>query len=288
MTETRRVALLANPERDRLVSDVASALDSLDSIRLEPASATDRADAVRRAVADGADTVVAVGGDGTQRSVAEGLVGTDAALGVIPGGTVNLLAQVLGLGELDRAVEAIVSGTRRSIDVGRSNGELFVLNTSSGLDASVITEAARGHKERYGRLSFLRAAVSSFRHVRATHLVVTVDGDACYEGRATSVIVTNVAERSSSDLRIAPSADFDDGVLDVLIVRAEGVWATLRLVVTLVRGREPRTDDLLRCAGSSIDVVWARPMDCQRDGDATDGSARYEISADPGALTVLT
>ncbi len=288
MDKTRRVVILANPERDELVSDVVKALGSLDPTMLEPPSADEIIDSVRSAVTDGADTVVAVGGDGTQRSVAAGLVGSGAALGVIAGGTVNLLAQVLGLDELDRAVAAIEDGSRRSIDVGRCNGELFLLNASSGFDASVIAEADEGNKERFGRLSFLRAALAAFRRVRATHVTVTIDGARCFDGRAMSVIVTNVAERSSSDLRIAPEARFDDGILDVLIVRAATVRASLRLMWTLARDGTPRSEDMLRGAGAAIDIAWARSVDSQCDGDPTDRSKRFEVRTEPAALVVLT
>ena len=288
MDNTRSVAILTNPERDELVAEVVKALGSLDPTMLEPASADEIIDSVRTAVTGGADTVVAVGGDGTQRSVAAGLVGSDAALGVIAGGTVNLLAQVLGLDELDRAVATIADGSRRSIDVGRCNGELFLLNASSGYDATVIAEADDGHKERFGRLSFLRAAAAAFRRVRAAHVTITIDGEPCFDGRAMSVIVTNVAERSSSDLRIAPEARFDDGILDVLIVRADTVRVSLRLLWALARDRTPRSQDLLRGAGAEIDIEWTRPMDGQCDGDPTGRSKRFEVRTEPAALVVLT
>ncbi len=286
MTETRRLAVLANPKRDHLVADVVAALDSMSPEMLEPATAADIVDCVRDAADRGADTVVAVGGDGTQRSVAAGIVGSGTALGVVPGGTVNLLAQVLGLAEVEQAVAAIIDGSRRAIDVGRCNGDLFVLNNSSGYDATVIAEAARGHKERFGRLSFVRAAISAFRLARPTPVVVTIDGSPVFEGRAMSVIVTNVAERSSSDLRIAPDARFDDGVLDVIVVRAATVRATLRLAWAVTHDREPTTDDVIRATGAEIDVKWTRPVDGQSDGDATERTSHFSVVVEPGALDV--
>ncbi len=287
MTQTRHVALLANPERDHLVADVIDALASMHPEILEPTTPADIAECVRSAADDGADTVVAVGGDGTQRSVATGIIGTGAALGIVPGGTVNLLAQVLGVDEVDRAVAAIIDGSRRAIDVGRCNGDLFLLNTSSGYDATVIAEANRGHKERWGRWSFVRAAISTFRHVRPHSVMVVIDGDVIFDGRATSVVVTNVAERSSSDLRIAPDARFDDGVLDVLIVRAATVRASLRLAWALTHDRDPSTDDVIRATGAAIDVNWARPVDAQGDGDATERARHFSVVVEPGALDVL-
>lgn len=286
MTASRHVALLVNPERDELGDDVRSALSGVSPRPLEPSSADHIVDSVRQAARQGADTVVAVGGDGTQRSVADGVVGTNTALGVIPGGTVNLLAQVLGLADVDDAVAAILRARRRTIDVGRCNSELFVLNASSGFDAATIAAAATGHKARFGRLTFLRAAVSALRSSRSHHVEVVVDNEAVFSGRAMSVIITNVAARSSADFRIAPDALFDDGRLDVLIVRASTVAGMVRLAWTLARHGTPRRSDLLRAAGANIDVTWSRPVDGQVDGEPLGRARHFAHQVEAGRLHV--
>nr|WHW29186.1 hypothetical protein [uncultured bacterium] len=278
--------MLVNPQRSERGDEVLGALEDLGVRRLEPAATSEIGEQVDAAVADGADTVVAVGGDGTQRLVGAALAGTSTALGVIPGGSVNLLAQILGLDDVAAAVDAVVRADSRAIDVGTCNGEVFILNSSSGYDAAVIAAADSGHKARFGRLTFVHAAVSALRRTRPRRVVVTVDGSVEFSGRAMSVITTNVAERSSADLKVAPAAEFDDGQLDVLIVRATTPVALVRLAWTLARGGTPRRSDLLRATGEEIVVEWSGSVDGQIDGDPRPRAQRFRYQVAPGALRV--
>ena len=152
----------------------------------------------------------------------------------------------------------------------------------------MIARADEGHKARFGRLTFVRAAVGVFRRFRANRVEVVVDGDVQFVGRAMSVIVTNVAERSSSEFLVAPDALIDDGRLDVLIVRATSAWTSLRLVVALARGTEPRRADLVRASGAAIDVRWTTVVHGQIDGDPTGTATSFDHTAARGALTVMT
>src|SRR2546427_8766774 len=128
----RKAALLYNPlsgrRRERRVKDVEAALAVLQEAGVEanaeptlgPAAAGDQA---RQAIAQGCDTILACGGDGTVNDVLQGVVGTDAALGVIPLGTANALAHDLRLPFLAAAAaRAALVGQRRRVAVGREIG----------------------------------------------------------------------------------------------------------------------------------------------------------------------
>lgn len=277
--------LLVNPDRDevveRLVELVGRALE-----RIEPQRPDDIRPAVAQAVADGATVVAAVGGDGTQRTVASALIETTAAMAVIPGGTVNLLATALGLAELEDAADALTSGDHRSIDVARCNDQTFLLNASSGYDAEVIGRADDGLKQRFGRFGFVAAAFTEIRSLRSTRVVVEIDGDPSFNGPATTVIVTNVAQRSSADVLIAPAAEIDDGALHVLIVRAASLDSLARVVVNVVRRRPLRRDDVVRLTGASVHVEWSKVTAGQIDGDPIEAAGRFEHTVQPGALRV--
>jgi diacylglycerol kinase (ATP) len=272
----QRVVVVVNPARSEVVDELLALLDGRADVMVVE-SEGDLVDSIR-AAADDADTVAVVGGDGSQAAAAAALAGTGTALGVVPGGTVNLLARILGVGTLESAAEAIVEGPTGTIDLGDADGSTFVLNASSGFDAAVMRRVDDAAK-RWGRVGYFVTGVREFLSYRSRQVVVTVDGEQWFQGRSMTVMVTNFGQRGAADLTIAPGSAPDDGELDVVVQRCDTVPTMARAIWALLRGRSPRSDDLLVGHGRRIDVRWPRPTMTQRDGDAT-GPAReiaYEI-----------
>ncbi len=263
------IAIVVNPERSDDLDDLLDALGvgRSDVDLLEP----DDAEGLESAVADDAgrvDVVAAIGGDGTQRSVASALQGSRTALAVVPGGTVNLLARVIGTSSIEQAAEAIRGGQFRTIDTGAVDGETFVLQASTGYDAAVMRRIDDSAK-RWGRLGYFVTGVRELRAQRPRTVEVTVDGERFFRGRALTVMVANVGERGSRDLTVARGSAFDDGLLDVVVQRCDTAWGMARTIWALTRDRDPDSDDLVVGHGTSIDVRWSVAVAAQRDGDST-------------------
>ena len=308
--QQQRIAVVVNPERrDELEQFLAATVDGradgpVDIEVIEPDGFDEFVDALRNA-AESFDVVAAIGGDGTQRTAAQALKGTGAALAIVPGGTVNLLARVLGVTSIEDAGAAVVGGRRRTIDTGVIVGdrsgvpqdgqahdeetdgdETFVLQASTGYDAAVMERVDDGAK-RWGRLGYFLTGVRTLRSHRPRHVRVTIDGALFFAGRAMSVMVTNVGERGSAEFTIAPGSAPDDGRLDVVIQRCDSARTMMRTLWTLYRKREPRADDLLVEHGRAVGVTWSPPVACQRDGDAAGRCVRADYRIDPASLTVL-
>jgi diacylglycerol kinase family enzyme len=283
----RRVVVVVNPERTKMADELMSRLDThgLDVAVERPDDAGRLPDTVRRAADGGADTVAVVGGDGSQCSAAGVLADTGVALGVVPGGTVNLLARILGVDSVDTAAAAIATGATRTIDLGASGDSAFVLNASSGFDADVMQRVDDGAK-RWGRLGYVAAGVGELRSARSNRVEVTLDGDPWYSGRAMTVMVTNFGQRGSADFEVAPGSAPDDGVLDVVVQRCDNVPTMARTLWALGRGRTPRREDLVVAHGERIGVRWERSVRAQRDGDATGTTRELQYTVRPGALLV--
>ncbi len=282
------MAVLVNPERTAMADALLQALSErgISAARTVPDAPDQIAAAVADALAEGADVIAAIGGDGTQRTVADALRGTDGVLAVVPGGTVNLLGQVLDIHDAEDAADAIAEGTPRTLDMGEVDGHPFILNASSGYDAAVIGQVDDDGK-RFGRLAYLAVGVATLRRHRPRTVVVTVDGAVGYRGRAMGVIVLNVGQRASADFVLAPDADPADGRLDVVVQRADTPSALGRAAVALARGQRPSPDDLVLLQGAEVEVVWDVAMDAQRDGDPLEARRRLRHRAVPGALRVL-
>jgi diacylglycerol kinase (ATP) len=122
----------------------------------------------RDAVAAGADLVLVLGGDGTINEVANGIIPSRVPLGILPGGTANVLANELGLGNgLERAIERLGKCVERRIAVGRlcngrPDGRYFLLMLGAGLDATIVTKVHDGLKARAGKLAYWIAGFGEF------------------------------------------------------------------------------------------------------------------------------
>lgn len=136
----------------------------------------------RRYAEGGCPTIVAAGGDGTVSAVASAIVGTDAALGVLPLGTLNHFAKDAGIPlGLDAAVDTILAGHTRPVDVGEVNGRIFVNNSSIGLYPAIVAE--RSELQRRGVrkwVAFARAILKIMQRVPHYHVSLHADGK--YDG----------------------------------------------------------------------------------------------------------
>ena len=114
----------------------------------------------RNAVEEGFVRIVAAGGDGTVNHVANGIAGTNAALGLLPLGTVNVFAMELGLpaNNLQVCWSIIEDGNVRLVDLPNANGKHFVQLAGVGLDAQVVKETSLAFKRSFGPLSYLISA----------------------------------------------------------------------------------------------------------------------------------
>ncbi|MDX1382667.1 MAG: diacylglycerol kinase family lipid kinase [Thermoanaerobaculia bacterium] len=219
-------------------------------------------------VAAGAiEAVFGLGGDGTLREIAIGLLGSRLPLGVLPGGTTNVLATCLGLpGDAVAAGEALAAGEPEVVDfdVGLCGSEPFLMMVSAGIDAVVLARASQTAKKRWGRLAVGSQALSALRDYDFPRYTLSSRG---HREAGSFAIVSNVPFYGGA-FRMTPMASFQDGILDLGIFRGTGPRATLGFALDVARGRHPRRDDV---------ELWQARM-ARLDGD---GRARLQIDGDP-------
>jgi diacylglycerol kinase (ATP) len=173
----------------------------------------------RQAAEDGADIVVAYGGDGTVMEVANGLVGTEVALGVVPGGTGNVLSIELEIPQAsEEAAQLLVSPHKvRKVDVGQSGDRSFLLRAYVGFDAQRIQLTTREMRDRYGKMAYLIAALKAIPESEAIRFNLTLD-DEEVECEGFTCIVQNAGNMGLRGLTLAPGVSIDDGLLDVVVI----------------------------------------------------------------------
>lgn len=234
------------------------------------------------AVKRGARLVVAWGGDGTVNEVATSLVGTAAALGVVPSGSGNGLARELGVARRpERALADALAATPRSIDAGELGGRLFVNIAGIGFDAHVAECFDRDHRGRRGLATYARITCREMWRYEARDYRV----DDAVLRRALLVTVANTGQWGNG-ARIAPEARPDDGRLDLVVFeessRLSAIAAIPRLFLgTFTAARGVSTRRIERAA-----IECDRPMAFHVDGEPALGGTRLEVAVRPAALRV--
>ncbi|MCU0260600.1 MAG: hypothetical protein MUE78_06240, partial [Ilumatobacteraceae bacterium] len=199
----------------------------------------------RRAVEDGAGMVLAWGGDGTVLGVIEGMVGTGVPLGILPGGTGNLLARNLGIPlDLAAAVATAYAGINRTIDLlevdlGHGERRLSAVMCGTGWDAEMMA-APEALKRRLGWGAYAVVGAVEVRQ-RPMRLLIAVDDEPEVELRGRTVLVANVGMLVAG-LDLIPEAAPDDGLLDVMVIDPSTPLDWARTTTGVVRGTDSSRD----------------------------------------------
>jgi YegS/Rv2252/BmrU family lipid kinase len=236
-----------------------------------------------KAVAAGADLVLAWGGDGTVQRCVDALAGTGVALAIVPAGTANLLATNLGVPkDVDAAVDVALYGARRTLDVGRVNGERFAVMAGAGFDAVMIRDADGAMKDRVGRLAYVWTGAKALRlPTRGTRVVV--DGREWFSGETSCVLVGNVGTISGGITAFADARP-DDGRLDVGVVTASGVLQWFRVLGRMATGKAHRSPLVKTTSGAAIDVEFDTKTVYELDGGHRPKTKRLKVRVEPGAI----
>jgi YegS/Rv2252/BmrU family lipid kinase len=275
---------LAKADTGRLKNALReSGLDPTTWIAIEKGSAATKATA--KALDRGADVVLVCGGDGTVRAASQTLVGTKAALAVLPTGTANLFASAMKFSDdPTELVDLIRGGERRTIDTGTCNGLTFNIMAGTGFDAALI-DSADDDKERLGMAAYVRAGIKQARAREAYEMRVEIDDKRVFEGSASCVLVANIGTLKGG-VEAFPNASPSDGVLDVAVVTATGLKAWTGLMVSAVRGRQHLSGHAQMWSGRSISVRTDSKHRFELDGGVKGTAKKFEFAVVPGSLTV--
>ena len=212
-------------------------------------------------------------------------------LGLLPGGTGNLLARALGLDVEDAAgaMEIVLGGREEQIDVGvlRADGgeeHVFLVMAGMGLDAEMMGRTDERLKAAVGWVAYLTGGLRALAEGGFGAWVQLAGGPAVRR-YARSVVVGN-SGRLVGGLDLMPDARLDDGLLDIAVVAPRGVRGWVHALVALASGRRGKRD-LDRRQAPVVRVRAAEPTQAQLDGDPIGAFRELEVRVNPGALRVL-
>ena len=286
-----RVVLVFNPESGRvraketMLGRVVPVLSRAGmNVEVRPTERPGHATEIAaQAARDGAERVLSWGGDGTLNEVMRALAGTETALGVLPGGTVNVFAREVGIPRsIEAATETFVRGEVRSIPVGVASERPFLLMAGVGLDAEVVRRLKTDFKHALGAGAFW---LDGFRML-ARYPMPTIRVRS--EGREVegSGLIAGKIRRYGPRYMITPEARLEEPLLHVVVFRGRKRRDYLRYLAGIVGGFHLRFDDVVSFKTSALTVEADSSVPCQIDGEYA-GCTPVELHVRDRALSVV-
>jgi len=292
----RPVVVIANPTAGRgkagtLIGKVDAILRGLGidhTVRVSE-SAADMERLARAAADDGAEIVAALGGDGSVGLVANGLIGTTAALAMLPGGTGDDFAKaVAGTGKLEAAAKLLAVPDIRPIDVVKVTAGAHVRHyvniAGAGFDSEVNETANAMTVKLGGTGTYIAAVLKTLQRFVPAHYAIEVDGERL-EVDAMLAIVAN-SQQYGGGMRVCPDASVIDGQLDICIVEALGKGAFLKAFPRVFRGTHLSHPKVRSMRGAVVTMEANRRIQVYADGERVGPlPAIFEVL--PGALRAV-
>lgn len=311
--KTKRIALIYNPSsgnrRERRLQDILTVRSTIQSqgheaFVIPTRTAGSAGDQTREAIAAGYDTIFACGGDGTVNEVLQGIVNTDAVLGVIPLGTANCLANDLGLAlHPAKAAEELLSMQPRSVavgvleyggDAGAAHRRYFTVAAGIGVDAELMSKTSTELKKKFGFLAYGMRGAELYARGNFPMFSVTYTDAITRERKsevASQVIVARIGYFGALLKNFVPGASLTKNYAQIVIFKTASRLKYLCYVLDAFRGRLVPGADVV--FAPALDLSCAPPLGMsneaihiEADGDLM-GSLPAKISMLPGALRLL-
>ena len=287
----RSIAVIVNPSAGggragRVLDQAEHALRSHGvEYAVERTRSLEHARELASTAADAGHVAAALGGDGLIGAVAGALKHTNGVLGILPGGRGNDFGRVLGIpSEPDAAVQVLLSGPIKPLDLGQAGDGTFVGIASCGFDSEANRIANQARLVR-GNLVYAYGALRALAGWRPATFTVTLDG-----ARTRTITGYTVAAASSKayggGMLMAPDASLEDGLLDVVMVGHAPKRRFLRLLPTVFKGEHVRQPNVEVERAEEVLIQADRPFTMYADGDPI-ADLPVTVRALPGAVRVI-
>ncbi len=225
------------------------------------------------------DRIVCAGGDGTLDEIVTGLMsaGSKAPIGYIPTGSTNDFARSMGIPRtIRRAMHKAAGETLFRCDLGRFNSRYFVYVAAFGLFTDVTYETDQNMKNLFGYSAYLAEAVRRLPSIRSIPLRVTFDEDVI-TGNFLVGLITNSDSVGGMKRLTGPDVKLNDGVFEVMLVKAPDNIADLTLIGPAVLDRRIRSDNVIFFKCSKISFESDEPIAWNLDGEFGGMTDRADI-----------
>lgn len=212
--------------------------------------------------------IYAVGGDGTLNEVLNGMVGTNSTLACIPGGSGNdFIKSVVSKFDRRRILLDTILGTEREVDLGMADDRYFLNIASLGFDANVVKNS-----EKYktgpivpNKVSYLLSVISTAMDIKPEKVRIIADGEV-FDEEVFMVAVAN-GKYYGGGIKIAPLAEIDDGLLEVIIVTDIDRAKVMKFLPKAIAGKHMGLPELQYRRCKRVEIVAEEPVYINVDGE---------------------
>ncbi|WP_407271324.1 diacylglycerol kinase [Radiobacillus sp. PE A8.2] len=214
------------------------------------------------------DVIIAAGGDGTINEVINGMAEKPnrPKLGIIPVGTTNDFSRALSIPRnIQKAVDVIIEGRTTALDIGRVNQEYFMNIAGGGKLTELSYEVPSKLKTMIGQLAYYLKGIEMLPSLRPTHVRIEYDGNV-FEDEIMLFLVSNTNSVGGFE-KLAPTAQMDDGLFDLLILRKTNLADFIRIATLALRGAHLEDSLIFYTRAKHIKVNTEEKMQLNIDGE---------------------
>lgn len=277
-------------DRGRAAARVDEVLRGLKALGINPMLFTttkpgEATEIARELVHERVPVIAAAGGDGTLNEVAQALVGTNTALGIIPMGSGNDFLRSLARSVIfSEALRRLAQGKPNPVDVGEANGRFYLNSLGMGIDGQIAEDFIRWKFLR-GELGYLWAALYEVARFRPFHLGIRSDVGS-WEFRGLMISVMN-GSHTAGGFHLAPGASLTDGALNLIAIRHYPRLARLPILLKVRQGKHLGMKGVRSALVRWAEVQTDRPLRVYVDGELLPRTAELSLRVHPRSLLVV-
>nr|WP_156288595.1 diacylglycerol kinase family protein [Oceanobacillus salinisoli] len=239
-----------------------------------------------------AKAIIAIGGDGTVHKIINELVGSKVPFGIIPAGSGNDFCRGMGIPlKYDQALERILKGEQKFIDVGNINDKFFATIVGIGFDGRVaqVTNQSQNKKllnlAGMGSVSYIINVLKVLFYYKPTNVELKIDQKYAKHQNVWLIAIAN-SPFYAGGMMICPNAKNDDQFFDICMVKEISRWQLLRIFPSVFKGKHVNHPAVTILRAKEVEIVSNSPMIAHGDGEMI-GETPLKIIISPSTLCVL-
>jgi YegS/Rv2252/BmrU family lipid kinase len=239
----------------------------------------------RDAVEKGYTHIISVGGDGTAYEVINGIGSSKAILGILPSGTGNDFVRMIKKSkDYDEILKTLKISKTKKIDIGKANNRYYLNCSSVGIDAEIVKETEKIKKYISGPSAYFLGVFKTLLKYKNKEVDIFIDGKKIR--RNIELVAVSNGKYYGGGMKINPTADFEDGLLDICLVNKMNKLKFALLFSTVFKGKHIKFKEVEVFRGKEVKILGDESLLLNADGDII-GTTPVEIKVEKACIEFI-